>query len=147
MLMYKKEYFEYIDKINNPYIKRNKRHFILNDTFRVGYSTYVRPPTNPYSDSFKYTILSNKRRYFNLGLNNIMNIKHNKTFRNKNISAELRNRVNILIQLPKTYQLLETVIPFLKNDVQISQTYNRNFTIKENIRGLFHIIFESYPNG
>ena len=52
MLMNKREYFEYIDKSDNPYIQRNKKYFILNDTFRVGYLTYVKPPTNPYSESF-----------------------------------------------------------------------------------------------
>ena len=147
MLMSEKEYSDYINQTDNSYIRKNKTQLVLNDWFRVGCQTYVRPPASPFSSGFKYTVLPKKQSRFSLCLDNITNPKLNRTFRNKEVPSDFNFQISRLKQLPKTHQLMEIVIPFLMNDIELSKKFNHRFSNKEVIRGYFHMIFESYPNG
>ncbi len=144
MLMSKGEYFKYMEShYEEKYLKR----YLKYEYDRVGFNTYVRPPSNPYSDGFRYTTYPKKVRYFDLCLDNIINIKVNKTFLNRQIPNDLETKLSHLKNVKRDHHLLEVVIPFLKNDISLSKKFNNRFSIKENIRGIFNIIFDSYPIG
>ena len=136
---------------NGPSIKELKDVFFEKSkkrlTIAVGFTTYVKPPSNPNSDGFRYTIFQKKVRYFELCLDNIINIEVNKTFRYRQIPNNLKTKLSHLKNVYRDHHLLEVVIPFLKNDIQLSKKFNKRFSDKENIRGIFNIIFDSYPIG
>ena len=97
--MYEIEYFKYIDenKFTNPYIQRNLKHFLINETFRVGFSTYVKPPTNPFTDGFKYSTYPKKMKFFNDCVRNITNPKRNSYFRINPIESANSNHPILLV--------------------------------------------------
>ena len=145
MLLSKSEYFKYME---SHYDERYLERYLKYEVDRVGFSTYVRPPSNPNSNGFRYSTYPNKVRYFKLCLDNIINPQINTTFRVRQIPTNFQSKLNELkIDEIRTHHLLEVVIPFLKNDIQLSKKFNNSFSNKENIRGIFHIIFESYPIG
>ena len=144
MLMNKGEYFKYME---SHYDEKYLERYLKYEKDRVGPTTYVKPPSNPNSDGFRYTTFPKKVRYFKLCLDNITNIEVNKTFRNRQIPKGIEFKLQNLKNLYRDHHLLEVVIPFLKNDIQLSKKFNNRFTVKENIRGIFNIIFDSYPIG
>ena len=144
MLLSEIEYFKYME---SHYDERYLERYLKYEEDRVGPTTYVKPPTNPNSDGFRYTTFPKKVRFFELCLDNIINIEVNKTFRHRQIPNGLKTQLCNLKKLHRDHHLLEVVIPFLKNDIQLSKRFNNRFTVKENIRGIFNIIFESYPIG
>ena len=144
MLLSKSEYFRYMEsRYDEKYLER----YLKYESDRVGFSTYVRPPSNPTSDGFRYTTYPNKVRYFKLCLDNIINPQINTTFRVKQIPTNFKSKLNELNNEKRNHHLLEVIIPFLKNDIQLSKKFNNRFSDKENIRGIFNIIFENYPIG
>ena len=144
MLLSKSEYFRYMEsRYDEKYLER----YLKYESDRVGFSTYVKPPSNPNSNGFRYTIYPNKVRYFKLCLDNIINPKINTIFRVRQIPTNFKSKLNDLKKEYRNHHLLEVVIPFLKYDIQLSKKFNKRFSDKENIRGIFNIIFDSYPNG
>ncbi len=144
MLLSKSEYFRYME---SRYDERYLERYLKYEYDRVGPTTYVKPPTDRSSDGFRYTTYPKKVRYFKLCLDNITNIEVNKTFRYRQIPKGIGGKLQSLKELCRDHHLLEVVIPFLKNDIQLSKKFNNRFTVKENIRGIFNIIFDSYPIG
>ena len=142
MLLSKSEYFRYME---SRYDERYLERYLKYEYDRVGFSTYVKPPINPYSDGFRYTTYPKKVKYFKLCLDNITNIEINNTFRNRQKPNGIKFELQNLKSMWRNHHLLEVVIPFLKNDIQLSKKFNNRFSDKENIRGIFSIIFDSYP--
>ena len=130
-------YHQFLNQIDEKHKKRIEH-------WQVGPSTYVKPYKNRNSSSFRYNTFPKRVKFLTQCLNEIPNPKRNTYFRTSTPPAEVLSALDKIHNNLNHYNL-ETLLPFLKTDLEIQKRVNRKFCIDENIRGMFLIILGSYP--